>query len=302
MPADPPAPLAPDIPSAAEARPLVRLGQGDFTREVWPEDLGGARRHRPPNHQENPMSLLDTVITATTPAPPKMIVYGTPGVGKTTFARSAGALLIDCENGAGAVPGLTRTPYLRSWPEVHAWLEELASRPPADLGVVAVDTLDWLVQRIVEYVVMDLDKKGRGEVTNTLSSAHGGYFKAREIVHNIVNRDLLPLLNAITDRGIAVVLLAHAANTKMTTPEGFDVRLAAPDIPQWIAPTFIEWADAVLFAWREADGARVLTTEGTSTVTAKNRYALPPRLELSWDAVAAAIQREPAPSPATPAA
>ena len=74
------------------------------------------------------------------------------------------------------------------------------------------------------------------------------------------------------------------------------------DIPQWIAPTFIEWADAVLFAWREADGSRVLTTEGTSTVTAKNRYALPPRLELSWDAVAAAIQREPAPSSAAPAA
>ena len=35
-----------------------------------------------------------------------MIVYGQPGVGKTTFAAQAGALLIDCENGAGAIPGL----------------------------------------------------------------------------------------------------------------------------------------------------------------------------------------------------
>jgi len=240
------------------------------------------------------MSLLDSLITSTTPAPPKMIVYGTPGVGKTTFAASAGALLLDCENGAGAVPGLTRTPYLRSWPEVEAWLRELAANPPEGLGVIAIDTLDWLVQRIVEFVVMDLDKKGKGEVTNTLSSAHGGYFKAREIVHNIVNRELLPMLNAITERGVAVILLAHAANTKMTTPEGFDVRLAAPDIPQWIAPTFIEWADAVLFAWREADGTRVLTTEGTNTVTAKNRYGLPPMLGLSWDEVSGAIRREPA--------
>jgi len=238
------------------------------------------------------MSLLDSLITSTTPAPPKMIVYGTPGVGKTTFAASAGALLLDCENGAGAVPGLTRTPYLRSWPEVEEWLRELAANPPEGLGVIAIDTLDWLVQRIVEFVVMDLDKKGKGEVTNTLSSAHGGYFKAREIVHNIVNRDLLPMLNAITERGVAVILLAHAANTKMTTPEGFDVRLAAPDIPQWIAPTFIEWADAVLFAWRETDGSRVLTTEGTNTVTAKNRYGMPSRLGLSWSEVAGAIQRE----------
>lgn len=272
--------------------PLVRLGQGEYVRDIQPEDIGGIRHPRPLTNQEESMSLLDSLITSTTPAPPKMIVYGTPGVGKTTFAASAGALLLDCENGAGAVPGLTRTPYLRSWPEVEAWLRELAAKPPESLGVIAIDTLDWLVQRIVEFVVMDLDKKGKGEVTNTLSSAHGGYFKAREIVHNIVNRDLLPMLNTITERGVAVILLAHAANTKMTTPEGFDVRLAAPDIPQWIAPTFIEWADAVLFAWRETDGSRVLTTEGTNTVTAKNRYGMPSRLGLSWSEVAGAIQRE----------
>lgn len=237
------------------------------------------------------MTLLDTVITTTTPAPPKMIVYGPPGVGKTTFAASAGALLIDCENGAGAVPGLTRTPFLKSWPDVQAWLDEIVSQAPERLGVVAIDTLDWLVQRIVEHVVMDLDKKGRGDVTNTLSSSHGGYFKAREIVQNIVSRELLPTLNAVTDRGIAVVLLAHAANTKMTTPEGYDVRLAAPDVPQWIAPMFIEWADAVLFASRDPDGARTLTTEGTSNITAKNRYRLPPRVGLAWSDLSEAIER-----------
>ena len=113
----------------------------------------------------------------------------------------------------------------------------------------------------------------------------------REIVNNIVSRDLLPLLNAITDRGIAVILLAHAANTKITTPEGYDVRLAAPDIPQWIAPTFVEWADAVLYASRETTGERVLTTEGTSNVTAKNRYGLPSKVGLSWKDLSDAIQQ-----------
>ncbi len=237
------------------------------------------------------MTLLDTVITTTTPAPPKMIVFGPPGVGKTTFAASAGALLIDCENGAGAVPGLMRTPFLRSWPEVKAWLDEIVLRAPERLGVIAIDTLDWLVLRIVEHVVMDLDKKGKNDVTSTLSSSHGGYFKAREIVQNIVSRELLPTLNAVTERGIAVILLAHAANTKMTTPEGYDVRLAAPDVPQWIAPMFIEWADAVLFASRDPEGARTLTTEGTSNITAKNRYRLPPRVGMAWNELSEAIER-----------
>lgn len=230
------------------------------------------------------MALLDSLIASTTPAPPKLIVYGPPGIGKTTFAASGGAVLIDCENGAGNIPGLTRTPYLQTWPEMRAWLEELATTPPEGMVAVAVDTIDWMVQRIIEHVVVDLDVKSPREITNTLGSSHGGYYKAREVVQNIVYRDLLPMLNAITNSGAAVILLAHAANTKMTTPEGYDLRLAAPDMPQWLAPPFIEWADAVLYATRDGE-QRVLKTEGTNIVLAKNRYSLPTELPLSWQAL-----------------
>ncbi len=143
------------------------------------------------------MTLMNSLITTTTPSPPTMIVYGQPGVGKTTFAASAGAILIDCENGAGVVPGLTRTPYLQTWPEMRKWLAELASTPPDGVVSVAIDTIDWMVQRIVEHVVVDLDDKSPNDITNTLGTAHGGYFKAREIVQNIVYRDLLPIRMAV---------------------------------------------------------------------------------------------------------
>ncbi len=234
------------------------------------------------------MALMDSLITTTTPSPPKMIVYGQPGVGKTTFAASAGAILLDCENGAGAVAGLTRTPYLQSWPQMREWLVELASTPPDGVAALTIDTIDWMVQRIVEHVVLDLDGKAAGDITNTLGTAHGGYFKAREIVQNIVYRDLLPMLNTVADHGIAIILLAHAANTKMTSPEGFDLRLAAPDLPHWIAPPFIEWADAVLYASRDGD-RRLLVTEGTNVILAKNRYSLPAELDLSWPALMQAL-------------
>ncbi len=235
------------------------------------------------------MTLLNTLIKSTTPAPPKMIVYGQPGVGKTTFAASAEAILIDCENGAGAVPGLTRTPYLASWPEMRRWLVELTQLPAGHgVNALAIDTIDWLVQRIAEHVVLDLDGKARNDITNTLGTAHGGYFKAREIVANIVYRDLLPMLNAVADKGVAIILLAHAANTKMTTPEGFDQFMASPDLPHWIAPPFIEWADCVLYARREG-AHRVLLTEATNVVLAKNRYKLPPQLPLDWSALMQAL-------------
>jgi hypothetical protein len=63
--------------------------------------------------------------------------------------------------GAGAVPALTRTPYLQTWPEMRQWLVELASRPPEGVPTVAIDTIDWMVQRIVEHVVVDLDGKSK---------------------------------------------------------------------------------------------------------------------------------------------
>jgi len=239
------------------------------------------------------MTLMNSLITRTTPAPPKMIVFGQAGVGKTTFGASANAVLLDCENGAGAVPGLTRTPYLQSWPQMRKWLVELAALDKADAPpALAIDTIDWMVQRIVEHVVHDLDPKAGADLTNTLGTAHGGYYKGREVVQNIVYRDLLPMLNAVAETGAAIILLAHAANTKMTTPEGYDVRLASPDLPHWIAPPFIEWADCVLYAHRQ-DGQRLLLTEGTNVILAKNRYSLPAELPLSWSALMTAMTQTP---------
>ncbi|MBC7335571.1 MAG: AAA family ATPase, partial [Clostridia bacterium] len=50
------------------------------------------------------MPLPDTVIRQTHLRAPKGIVYGPPGVGKTSFGASADRpIIVDCENGAAHV-------------------------------------------------------------------------------------------------------------------------------------------------------------------------------------------------------
>jgi len=236
-------------------------------------------------------SIMDTLIRSTAPKPPKIIVYGPPGVGKTTFAASAGALLLDCEDGAGAVPGLLRTPYLQSWQEIINWVDGIIrDGVPDDVQSVAVDTIDWLIHRLVDFVTVDLDRKSGASLTNTLGGSHGGFFKGREVAENVLNRVLLPSLGKIADRGYPLIMLAHAENSKLMSPEGIETRVAAPDLPKWALPTFIEWADAVLYAHKDADGNRWLQTEGTYTVLAKNRYSLPAKIPFDWPTLASLMQ------------
>jgi DNA polymerase III delta prime subunit len=235
--------------------------------------------------------MYDQIITNTQPAPPNLIIYGEPGVGKTTLAAQAGALLIDTEGGAGAVPGLRRTPHLRTWAEMERWLTAVANQPPDGLGVIAIDTLDWLIAAM-QIDVLDRDNTDKGKpkdiLLNTLGSAHGGFFKARDIVENLVRRSLFPTLNAIRNRGIAVLMLAHAGHEKINNADGTQTRMTAPDLPAYIMPLFREWADAVMYA-HVADGQRVLRTVGTNTVIAKNRYNLPPLIPLAWTEIEAGI-------------
>lgn len=227
------------------------------------------------------MSIYDKLIVSTNPAPPKIILYGLHGVGKTTFAADAGALVVDCENGCGAIPNLKRTPYLETWEEMRSWLVGLAKEKKLP-NVLAVDTLDWMIQRIIEHVTIKLDGKKPDDVTNTLGSAHGGFFKARDIVKNIVYRDMIPILNSFTARGCAVLMLAHAANLNLKSPEGFDIPTAAPALPEWILGTFVEWVDIVFYATDDQTG-RNMRARGTPSVMAKNRYSLPDVIPMSWN-------------------
>lgn len=87
------------------------------------------------------MTLLSNIITENRPSAPKGIIYGSPGVGKSTFGASAtSSLIIDCENGVSAIR-CQRTPYLATWPEILAWLQTIETEEHPYRTVV-VDTCD----------------------------------------------------------------------------------------------------------------------------------------------------------------
>jgi len=227
---------------------------------------------------------------------PKAIVYGPPGVGKTTFAAMADkSLLIDTENGAGSVcaptgarPEFDRSPYLATWPEIRTWLQ-MVEREQHEYQAIFIDTLDWLMRRIVEHVVSG--DSGAG-LERTLHKSHGGYGNGKLVLENYIYQQLLPCLDRIVLRGTAVVMIAHARLARISD-EGVAVRadapvMAAPDIADKFLEIFLEWSDLV--AYIQSSGAdRALVCSPQPHAVAKNRYGINGAIPFSWAAVCQAV-------------
>jgi len=231
------------------------------------------------------MDLMKSVISKPTPGAPKGIIYGPAGVGKTTFgARASGSLIIDCENGAGAVQ-CQRTPYLETWQEIETWLKEI-EKGNHEYRVIAIDSVDWLVRRIEEHV----SGIGSGKRYDaTLNKSHGGYGNGKQVLKNYIYRCLLPLLDRIVNSGVALILLAHANRTDITDADGITVEKTTPDLPADYLNTFVEWSDFVCLVRADADGTRSMITTETNRALAKNRYSMPAVIEFTWPAFTGAI-------------
>ncbi|NLF32448.1 MAG: ATP-binding protein [Planctomycetes bacterium] len=234
------------------------------------------------------MTLPSEVLTRAHLRAPKGILYGPPGIGKTTFGAGAdNPLIVDCENGAAHVT-CDRTPYLSNWPAIRQWLDALAGGGHG-YGTVVIDSVDWLLRRLEEFVsgVKDSDHG----MSQTMNRSHGGYGNGKQVLKNYVYQYLLPTLDRIVNSGVAVVLLAHATRHEVTSIDGATAEKSAPDIHPDLVHVMIEWSDFVAAARKDANNVREMVLNETGQQLAKNRYGIDTALPMNWGALYAEIVR-----------
>lgn len=104
------------------------------------------------------MGLLETIQTGRRPRPPRMMIYGTPGIGKsTTGAGAPGATFLSTEDGLSEID-CHQFPLATSLPEVLDILQAL-SMESHDYQTLVIDTLDWL-----EAIIHKTVSKEHGDV------------------------------------------------------------------------------------------------------------------------------------------
>lgn len=229
--------------------------------------------------------------------PQKVVIYGPEGIGKTTLASEfPHPLFIDTEEGTGAVD-VARLPAPTSWAMLMDEVKWVRDYPEECGGTLVIDTADWAERLCIEGVCKAREWK---------DIEAPGYGKGYTVVKDEFGK-LLNLLSEVVDRGLNVVVTAHAAIVKFEEPDqaGAYDRWELKLTRKQVAPMLKEWADAVLFCnyktivvTTDKDGKkgraqggrnRVIHTTHAATWDAKNRWCLPDEVPMDWSSIAAHV-------------
>ena len=237
--------------------------------------------------------------------PPRILVHGVHGVGKTTFAADAPEpVFILTEDGLGTLD-VPHFPLARTFDDVMQALAALYTEEHS-FGTLVMDSVDWLEPLVWARVCKDqgwksIEDAGYGK----------GYVNALDLW-----RQYLEGLNALRDdKGMAIVQIAHTDIKRFDSPESEPYDRYVIKLHAKASALLQEHSDVVLFAnYRVStvksdvgfnkkvtralgSGERLLHTAERPAFLAKNRYALPDTLPMSWAALTEAMPRGILPNP-----
>jgi len=219
----------------------------------------------------------------------KVVIYGSEGIGKSTFAAQfPNPLFIDTEGGTSHMD-VRRIEKPANWDELLAVLNEVAVTSGV-CGSLVIDTADWAEQLAVAHVCTKYKKSGLED----FGYGKGYTYLAEEFM------GFFTVLDRIVAAGINVVITAHAKMRKFEQPD----EMGAYDrwemkLSKQVAPLFKEWCDMLLFlnyqtyvittenkATKAQGGKRVIYTSHHPCWDAKNRHELPDVMDLEYRNIA----------------
>ncbi|HWL51327.1 MAG TPA: ATP-binding protein [Chthoniobacteraceae bacterium] len=233
------------------------------------------------------MSYLSKIKKGAVDLPPRVVLSGPEGIGKSTFGANApDPLFIAAEDGLTGLEHINRfTPT--DYKELLGFLDDMEADANVPFKTLVLDTVDWL-ERLIQGHCCKRDKKANIEAY--------GYGKG----YKIVEPELVALL-AQLDRirhkhKVAIIILSHVHIKNHTPPGGEPFDRYEMKGHKGFTGILREWPDACLFAVYETfktedddghkkviGGDRIMHTSWAPGWDAKNRYNLPEILPLDKD-------------------
>lgn len=240
---------------------------------------------------------LANVKTNVAHTPPMTLIYGTHGVGKTTFVASApNPIFIQAEDGLGMLEVPTFG-VLKSFDHIMEAIGSLYSEKHnyQTLGIDSADHLEPLIwaQACKDNGWANIEAPGYGK----------GYVAALDLWRSLLDG----LIALREERGMSVFIIAHSEVKRYDAPDSEPYDRYIPKLHKGAAALLQEVSDIVLFATYRMQtvksevgfgkkvtravggGDRVLYTEERPAYLAKQRYNLPPAIPMDWAQFAAGV-------------
>jgi hypothetical protein len=250
---------------------------------------------------------LAKVTTGKQQQPHRILLYGTEGIGKSTFGANAPKpIFVGVEEGSHHLD-VARFPKPETWKDILDAVRAVTV-DAHDYQTLVIDTVDAAEPLLWRHMIdrdQVKDKNGKPTLRDIESYPWGkGFQKALEDW-----RALLKVLETLqSTRGMHVILLAHSQVRHFKNPEGEGYDRYELKVHTKAGGLLKEWADCVLFAQLEVfekkapgdskrvrgldSGARLLRVERRAAYDAKNRFGLTESVPLSWADFDEATKRE----------
>lgn len=250
------------------------------------------------------ISLASIARTQRASRPPLVVIHGPHGVGKTTLgATSYNPIFLPFEDGLQGLE-VDAFPLLQSWEAGKQALNSLLTEDH-QFGCAVIDSIDWLEPLIWAHVAAMMNKPSIEAIPYGKGFAEAATFW----------REFLSLCTALRDqRGMAVVLIAHSEIKRFDAPDMDAFDHYQIKLHKIAAALVQEWADVIGFANFEtkikkedrgfgnekargvSTGRRLLHVSPNPAYVAKNRFGMPDKIDLAWNALVAAIQGDSQPT------
>lgn len=231
----------------------------------------------------------------------RVIIYGTEGIGKSTFAAQfPDPLFIDTE-GSTSNMDVARLDKPTSYSFMLQQVDFIKKQKPCK--TLVIDTIDWAESIVITHIC-------NAENKNSIEDfGYGsGFIKLEEEVGRFLNK-----LQEVVDVGINVVLTAHAQIKKFEQPDEmgaydrYELKLGKKTTAK-TSSLVKEWGDMVLFMnyktfsvatddkgrkHKAQGGIRTMYATHHPAWDAKNRHDLPDEMPMDYGQIAHIFNTEP---------
>ena len=193
-----------------------------------------------------------------------VLIYGQPGIGKTTFGVSApDAVLFDYDGGVQRINGAHQVPTLQptSWEDTNIALQEIQNEMP-EIKTIVIDTVGKMLDYMSAYIIKTDPKMAMRDGSLSLK----GYGVRKQMFVNFIKQ--LALM------GKNVVFIAHEREERRG-----EETFKRPEIGGSSANDLIKELDLVGYMYAVGK-ERVITFDPAEYYYAKNTCNLPAAIKL----------------------